>query len=87
MGFYGNVSSSNKTAFSFDITYNSRTAMEAAAQTDGVFIGRYVLVEYDKPPISAYYHPTEHIFYNTNTFAKDTYIKNPIDGEIYLDLL
>jgi len=66
MGFYGNVSSSNKTAFSFDITYSSRTLMETNAQTDGVFIGRYVLVEYDAPPISAYYNPNDGMFYNTS---------------------
>lgn len=86
MGFYGNVSSSNKTAFSFDITYSSRTLMETNAQTDGVFIGRYVLVEYDAPPISAYYNPNDGMFYNTSYSGPLNMIQTPKDGQIYLDL-
>ena len=86
MGFYGNVSSSNKTAFSFDITYSSRTLMETNTQTDGVFIGRYVLVEYDAPPISAYYNPTDGLFYNTSNYGTPNLIKAPKDGQIYLDI-
>ena len=86
MGFYGNVSSSNKTAFSFDITYSSRTLMETNAQTDGVFIGRYVLVEYDAPPISAYYNPNDGMFYNTSYSGPLNMIQMPKDGQIYLDL-
>ena len=54
MGFYGNVANSNKTAFSFDKTYASRVAMDASAQSDGVFLGRYVLIEYDEPVIEGY---------------------------------
>lgn len=86
MGFYGNVSSTNKTAFSFDITYSSRTLMENNAQTDGVFIGRYVLVEYDTPPISAYYNPADNLFYNTSNYGTTNLIKAPKDGQIYLDI-
>ena len=56
MGFYGKISNSNKTAFSFDRTYSTRVSMDAAAATDGVFIGRYVLIEYDEPPITGYYN-------------------------------
>lgn len=86
MGFYGNVSSSNKTAFSFDITYSSRTLMDTNAQTDGVFIGRYVLVEYDAPPISAYYKTDDRMFYNVSYSGGDNLISRPKDGQIYLDI-
>lgn len=58
MGFYGNISNINKTNFVFDRIYTNRAAMERAQAAvhkeagdntemgDGVFIGRYVLVEY-----------------------------------------
>lgn len=48
MGFYGNVASSAKAGMSFDITYSNRRQMELAAAGDGVYSGRYVLVEYGK---------------------------------------
>lgn len=47
MGFYGNITSTNKTQFTFDRIYPNRTTMEAFKDEDGVFIGRFVLVEYD----------------------------------------
>lgn len=47
MGFYGNITNTSKTTFSFDKIYTSRRDMdEACAEGDGVFLGRYVLVEY-----------------------------------------
>lgn len=47
MGFYGNITNTSKTTFSFDKIYTSRRDMdEACAKGDGVFLGRYVLVEY-----------------------------------------
>lgn len=47
MGFYGNITSTNKTQFTFDRTYPSRYIMDVNAKKDGVYLGRYVLVEYD----------------------------------------
>ena len=46
MGFYGNITNTSKTNFVFDKIYSNRKAMEDNAATDGVFIGRYVLIEY-----------------------------------------
>jgi hypothetical protein len=51
MGFYGNISNTSKTNFSFDLIYNSRVQMEDAAESDGIFLGRYVLIQYDSPPV------------------------------------
>lgn len=48
MGFYGNITSVNKSTFQFDKIYPNRAAMEDGAATDGVFTGRYVLVDYDQ---------------------------------------
>ena len=80
-GFYGRVSNTNKSAFTFDITYPSRHIMDQQAQSDGVFIGRYVEVEYDDPPITGYKF--------NNTFYSDanhTKALVPINGYIYQDL-
>ena len=46
MGFYGNITNTSKTNFVFDKIYTNRKAMDENIATDGVFIGRYVLVEY-----------------------------------------
>ena len=48
MGFYGNVINTTRTQFSFDRIYSNKYEMMTNASKDGVFAGRYVLVEYDK---------------------------------------
>ena len=49
MGFYGNVKDIEKnSSFVFDKIYPNRQTMDYAAKTDNVYIGRYVLVEYDE---------------------------------------
>ena len=47
-GFYGRVTNQSKTSMTFDRVYHNRTAMKANASTDGVFTGRFVLIEYDE---------------------------------------
>lgn len=47
MGFYGNITNTSKTQFQFDRTYPNRATMEANLTTDGIYAGRYVLIEYD----------------------------------------
>ena len=47
MGFYGNITNANKTQFTFDRTYPNRKTMEARLATDEIYLGRYVLIEYD----------------------------------------
>ena len=61
MGFYGKVTNTSKTQFTFDKIYSNRKEMDDAIgdivsntgefighKDDGVAIGRYVLVDYDK---------------------------------------
>ena len=50
MGFYGNVSNITRSTFQFDRIYGSRHEMERALESgdDDVYIGRYVLIEYDQ---------------------------------------
>ena len=47
MGFYGNVTNTVKTNLQFDKRYSNRFEMEARCATDGVYSGRYILIEYD----------------------------------------
>lgn len=47
MGFYGNITNTAKTQFSFDRVFSNRKEMDKGATTDGIYPGRYVLVEYD----------------------------------------
>ena len=63
MGFYGNITNTSNTTFSFDIIYSTRVALDANCDTDGVFLGRYVLVDYDdQEVIKAYFIQGQ--FYN-----------------------
>lgn len=47
MGFYGNITNTARTQFQFDKIYPNRVEMERARQTDSIYLGRYVLIEYD----------------------------------------
>lgn len=50
MGFYGNITNTSRTQFQFDLIYPSRYKMETQCSKDGVYVGRYVLIEYDSDP-------------------------------------
>lgn len=45
--FYGNITNTSKTQFQFDKIYSNRYEMEKQKSIDGIYAGRYVLVEYD----------------------------------------
>ncbi|MBR2247100.1 MAG: hypothetical protein IJ880_08765 [Bacilli bacterium] len=46
MSLYGNVKKIGSATFQFDRKYNNRVEMDGAVATDGVYAGRYVLIEY-----------------------------------------
>ena len=46
MSLYGNIKRIDDSVFKFDRIYTSRAEMDEKASSDGVYIGRYVLVEY-----------------------------------------
>lgn len=48
MGFYGNISNVNKTNMTFDKIYSNRKSMDESCALDGVYAGRYVLVQYEQ---------------------------------------
>lgn len=47
---YGNITNTARTQFQFDKIYSNRAAMDDACLNDGIYAGRYVLVEYDENP-------------------------------------
>jgi len=47
MGFYGNITNTSRTQFKFERVYANRYLMDNSAATDGVYMGNYVLVDYD----------------------------------------
>ena len=47
MGFYGHISNIQRTSMTFDKIYPNRTTMDSMVDKDGIYAGRYVLVEYD----------------------------------------
>lgn len=47
MAFYGKITNISKSQFSFDKIYPNRFIMDKMASKDGVYVGRYILVEYD----------------------------------------
>lgn len=87
MGFYGNITNTARTQFQFDKKYPSRWAMEQACAKDGVYTGRYVLVEYDENR-SVDLYPSG--FYRIGDILYRSWMKNeegfliPTDQEDYI---
>ena len=85
MGFYGNITNTNKTQFTFDRTYPNRKTMEARLATDEIYLGRYVLIEYDMNNhntldtfLKCYVkknEQNEEEFYTSPNFEADTQVK------------
>ena len=48
MAFYGRNNATDTTNFKFDRIYSNRVEMEANTSSDGIFLNRYILIEYDK---------------------------------------
>lgn len=81
MGFYGSIINTQRTHFSFDKIYPSRVEMDAHAQDDTVFVGRYVLVDYDtnfawdsfltQTWLYQFEEGEEEVFYLASVFDKD----------------
>ena len=82
MGFYGNITSSSKTQFSFDRIYPNRQVMEQNIAQDGIYMGRFVLVDYDqdvsKNEYRLFYYEDEH-FYMFAEIASKTEVRYPGD--------
>lgn len=77
MGFYGNITNTARTSFQFDKIYSSRYIMDQSANSDGVYAGRYVLVNYEDSSGNDYYVPG----YKT-TDGTNFYFGSSINGEL-----
>ena len=95
MGFYGKVEHTDKLNFVIDRIYPNRREMEASVNEDGIFIGRYVLVDYEQeatnPYIRLYKDADSMDFYfdinlSAETRAKYTADKTVLDGDYYIEL-
>ena len=81
MGFYGNLTNTARTQFQFDRIYPNRYSMETNINRDGVYLGRYVLVEYDtaihEDTIKVAYYSNEQFFTTINLtqhYLLNTYV-------------
>lgn len=86
MGFYGNIQNSNKVSLQFDLVYPNRFQMDIGVGTDGVFLGRYVAIDYGEMPIVGYYNSKDGNFYTVrDNQTADTRI-TPKPNAIYQDI-
>jgi hypothetical protein len=46
MAFYGNITNTSRTQFQFDKIYPNKCTMEKNMKSDGVYLNRYILIEY-----------------------------------------
>lgn len=60
MGFYGNIKNTSRTQFTFDRIYANRAQMDSMAGKDGIYAGRFVLIEYDTAANPSFY-PTGYL--------------------------
>lgn len=79
--FYGNMVNLLNAQFQFDKFYPNKKAMDAAANTDDVFTGRHVLIEYDKEPEN--YFETEKIDFCDVYYPSEDEIKRFINEETH----
>lgn len=71
MAFYGRVTNESKTSMTFDRIYQNRVDMDNNASTDGVFTGRFVLIDYDRDPSKSPVSPIATIGGDYNVFDDD----------------
>lgn len=74
MGFYGNILNTTRSQFVFDKRYSNRLEMDANANSDSVYIGRYVLVDYD-------YSDDQYLLFNMTLDNDKILHLNLVDGD------
>lgn len=75
MGFYGNITNVANTTFQFDKIYSNRVEMESHCNSDGIMVGRYVLVEYDNDAAYPVIYTNNGKFYSSPGYEEVTRIK------------
>lgn len=83
MGFYGNITNTARTQFQFDIVYPNKTEMVKNQAIDGVYIGRYVLVEYDT---ETNVHNFDRVYiYNNKLYTSANHESNTLITQSYYE--
>ena len=82
MGFYGNITNSSKTTFSFDKTYPNRYEADLGCHNDGIMAGRYILIEYDHERSGDSYNAFW--YYNGDMYSAVTKTAMTPDGQTTL---
>lgn len=77
MGFYGNITNTTRTQFQFDKIYPNRYTMDRNVRSDGIYVGRYVLVEYDQD-----YKVEDNFIQAYNTDGEIQWDQKNADGDI-----
>lgn len=80
MGFYGNITNMSRSSFIFDRIYSNRYLMDLNAGSDDVFLGRYVLVNYETDSKDMYYKPWFMFGNNAGSLIMSTSRTNKGDG-------
>lgn len=93
--FYANLPNTSRNQFQFDKVYPNRMSMDASAQTDEVFVGRYVLIEYDTKitesfRIRAYrndedFQTTHYLYTSATNFSSSTIVKYTSSVDLFID--
>lgn len=86
MSFYGNIKRVNSSPFVFDKYYPNRATMEAEMSSDGVYIGRYVLVKYTCKYTSNTNPPTLQYFNKYNITADGVNFTQDYQDNINADI-
>lgn len=92
--FYANLPNTSRSQFQFDKIYPNRMTMEMMAATDEVFVGRYVLVEYDSTIEKSYriraYRKDDDFqnygyLYSTQNFSSSTIVRYTSSVDALID--
>lgn len=78
--FYGNSNLPVNTIFTFDKIYPNRKTMDDSAQTDGVYLNRYVLIEYGEEEYESNYS-LDQLNYNNKTYDATAWMKQYDDTQ------
>ena len=81
-GFYGNIRNATSNSFKFDRVYSNRALMDKNCNSDGVFGGRYVLVEYDQGLTEGIATDNANVYYY---FNNKYHLEEPVIQEIHED--
>ena len=81
MAFYGNITNTSQTTFQFDRIYSNRLEMDVACANDSIFVGRYVLVEYDKETAFPVAYEKNGLFYSSKSETSAIAEINFLTGE------